>query len=69
MYFRHKSNIHAGPKIDALNYEYRNSKYYYIDKQHFSSQGYLKLAQDFAEILATPMVKIEFQKFKKKLGL
>nr|KAJ3407264.1 hypothetical protein HK105_003398 [Polyrhizophydium stewartii] len=59
----------AGPNVDVLNFEYRVDRYYAADQQHFCAAGYAKLAKDFVDVLVNPMVRLEFKKFSKKLGL
>ncbi|KAI8924342.1 SGNH hydrolase-type esterase domain-containing protein [Entophlyctis helioformis] len=62
--------LFAGPQIDALNFEYRVPRYYdERDGQHFNAKGYEKFGKDFADVLVNRLVKIEFGKFSKHLGL
>jgi hypothetical protein len=60
--------LFMGPLIHSLNYEYKGA-FLYTDDGHFCKRGYAKMAKDFGELLINIMVKIEFEKFKQKLGM
>ncbi|KAL5039598.1 hypothetical protein RTP6_006739 [Batrachochytrium dendrobatidis] len=64
-----KEHVFAGPNIDVMNFEYRVDRYYDEDKMHFNAKGYEKFAKDFVDVIANRLVKIEFAKFSKVLGL
>ena len=64
---RKSDHVFAGPRIDAMSYEYRVPRYYTADGQFFCHAGYQKLGKDFADVVVNRLVKIEFNKFMKAL--
>jgi lysophospholipase L1-like esterase len=64
-----RSNLHLGPLIHNLNYEYKGDFLYTPDGQFLNARGYLKFGKDFAELLTNHMVKMEFKQFKERLGM
>ncbi|KND01771.1 uncharacterized protein SPPG_03563 [Spizellomyces punctatus DAOM BR117] len=64
-----KDDIRSGPRIDVMHYEYRHKSFWYVDQDHLSTKGYRKLAKDLADLMGTALVKREFARFRKDLGM
>ena len=56
-----------GVDISPSNYEYKGS--FIWNGEYLSRRGYEKLAKDYVEVLGNEMIKIEFAKFKLRLGM
>jgi lysophospholipase L1-like esterase len=63
-----ESSLTKGPLINNLNFEYKGEFLYAKDKQHFNRKGYIKLSKDLLDSLENHMIRVEFKKFKQKLG-
>ncbi|TPX72860.1 hypothetical protein SpCBS45565_g00239 [Spizellomyces sp. 'palustris'] len=64
-----KEDIRSGPRIDVMHYEYRHKSFWYVDQDHLSTKGYRKLAKDLADLMGNALVKREFARFRKDLGM
>ncbi|KAJ3133258.1 hypothetical protein HK100_004565 [Physocladia obscura] len=63
-----KDGVLAGPRIDAESYEFRTKDFLTPDGIYFNNKGYLKLSKDFCDLIATSLVKREFDAMKSLLG-
>ncbi|KAI9090996.1 SGNH hydrolase-type esterase domain-containing protein [Phlyctochytrium arcticum] len=64
-----KYGVKAGPRLDTMEFDYSHKSFWHSDGEHLSGKGYRKLAKDFADLIATSLVKREFGKFRTDLGL
>jgi hypothetical protein len=64
------TTVNLGIDISKNNYEYRGSHLQSsFDPGYFGKRGYEKIAKDYGDLLENEMIKIEFKKFKIKLGM